>query len=143
MAALASDWLRHFRLLLRNRRTEFNETLQEARSQCPLPSLCFSGGSEKTKMAALADSSKRWHIVLRCTICGPLGLLFFCPSVCLSVLMLLSPRNALRWGYSNAAVVPCVRLSVRPSVDLLNTIETTPFHVSLSNLAGMITMMRG
>ena len=23
-----------------------------------------------------------------------------------------SPRNALRWGYSNAAVVPCVRPSV-------------------------------
>ena len=172
MAALASDWLRHFRLLLWNRWTEFNETWQEARSQRPLPSLCFSGRSEKqdgrpglwlaetfstsplkplngiqrnltgskistsstkfvffgpigkqrwppwpligwdifdfysetadwnwtkldrkqdlnvlyqvcvfradqkTKMAALADSSKRWHIVLRCTICGPLGLLF-------------------------------------------------------------------
>ena len=31
---------------------------------------------------------------------------------------LLSPRNALRWGYSNAAVVPCVCVhpSVRPSV---------------------------
>ena len=43
MAALASDWLRHFRLLW----TEFNETWQEARSQCPLPSLCFSGRSEK------------------------------------------------------------------------------------------------
>ena len=28
----------------------------------------------------------------------------------------LSPRNALRWGYSNAAVVPCVRGSVHPSV---------------------------
>ena len=28
-------------------RTEFNETWQEARSQCPLPSLCFSGRSEK------------------------------------------------------------------------------------------------
>ena len=28
------------------------------------------------KIAALADLSKRWHIVLRCTICGPLGLLF-------------------------------------------------------------------
>ena len=28
-------------------------------------------------MAALADSSKRWHIALRCTICGPLGLLLF------------------------------------------------------------------
>ena len=27
-------------------------------------------------MSALADSSKRWHIVLRCTICGPLGILF-------------------------------------------------------------------
>ena len=47
MAALASDWLRHFRLLLWNRWTEFNETWQEARSQPPLPSLCFSGRSEK------------------------------------------------------------------------------------------------
>ena len=28
-------------------------------------------------MSALADSSKRWHIVLRCTICGPLGLLYY------------------------------------------------------------------
>ena len=47
MAALASDWLRHFRLLLWNCLTEFNETLQEARSQSPLPSLCFSGRLEK------------------------------------------------------------------------------------------------
>ena len=47
MAALASDWLRHFRLLLRNRWMEFNETWQEARSQRPLPSLCFSNWSEK------------------------------------------------------------------------------------------------
>ena len=47
MAALASDWLRHFRLLLWNRWTEFNETWQEARSQRPLPSLWFSGWSEK------------------------------------------------------------------------------------------------
>ena len=47
MAALASDWLRHFRLLLWNRWTEFNETWQEARSQCPLPSLCLLGRSEK------------------------------------------------------------------------------------------------
>ena len=47
MAALASDWLRNFRLLLWNRWTEFNETWQEARSQRPLPSLCFSGRSEK------------------------------------------------------------------------------------------------
>ena len=47
MAALVSDWLRHFRLLLWNGWTEFNETWQEARSECPLLSLCFSGRSEK------------------------------------------------------------------------------------------------
>ena len=47
MAALAFNWLRHFRLLLWNRWTEFNETWQEARSQRPLPSVCFSGRSEK------------------------------------------------------------------------------------------------
>ena len=121
MAALASDWLRHFRLLLWNHWSEFNETWQEVRPQRPLPSLCFSGQSEKQdgrpglwfaetfstsplkplngiernltgskismsstkfvffgpiKMTALTDSSKRWHIVLRWPICGPLGLLF-------------------------------------------------------------------
>ena len=46
MAALASDWLRHFWLLLWNCWTEFIETWQEARSQHPLPRLCFSGRSE-------------------------------------------------------------------------------------------------
>ena len=47
MAALGYDWLRHFRLLLWNCWMKFNETWQEARSQRPLPSLCFSGRSEK------------------------------------------------------------------------------------------------
>ena len=42
-------WLRHFRLLLWNRWMEFMETWQEARSQRPLPSLCFSGRSEKPR----------------------------------------------------------------------------------------------
>ena len=37
----------HFQLLLWNHWTEFNKTWQEARSQRPLPSLCFSGRSEK------------------------------------------------------------------------------------------------
>ena len=37
----------HFRLLLWNRWTEFHDTWQEARSQRPLPSLYFSGRSEK------------------------------------------------------------------------------------------------
>ena len=47
MAALASDWLRHFRLLIWNCWREFKETWQEARPQRPLPSLCFSGRWEK------------------------------------------------------------------------------------------------
>ena len=47
MAALASDWLRYFRLLLWNSLTECNETWQEARSQRPLPSLWIPGRSEK------------------------------------------------------------------------------------------------
>ena len=46
MATPASDWRRHF-LLLWNHWTEFNETWQEARSQRPVPSLCFSGRSEQ------------------------------------------------------------------------------------------------
>ena len=47
ITVLASDLLRHFRFLLWNRWTAFNETWQEARSQRPLPSLCFSGRLEK------------------------------------------------------------------------------------------------
>ena len=47
MAALASDWLRHLRLLLWNCWTEFNEPWQEARSQRPLPCLCFLNRLEK------------------------------------------------------------------------------------------------
>ena len=42
MAALASDWLWHFRLLLWKGWTEFIETWQEARSQRLLPSMGFS-----------------------------------------------------------------------------------------------------
>ena len=63
MAVLASDWLRHFRLLLWNRWTEFNKTWQDARSQRPLPSLCFSGRS-KNKMAALASDWLRYFRLL-------------------------------------------------------------------------------
>ena len=46
MTVLASDWLRPFRLLLWNCLTDFNEAWQEARSQRPLPSLCFSRRSK-------------------------------------------------------------------------------------------------
>ena len=63
MAALVSNWLRHFQLLLWNHWTEFNETWQEARSQRPLPSLCFSCWSEN-KMAALASDWLRHFWIL-------------------------------------------------------------------------------
>ena len=53
------------------------------------------------------------------------------------------PAQRVARGYSNAAVVPSVRPSVRSCVDLVNTIETTPLLVSLSNLADMLTKMRG
>ena len=62
MAALASDWLRHFQLLLWNRWTEFNETWQEARSQRPLPSLCFSGRSAKQDAALASDWLRHFRL---------------------------------------------------------------------------------
>ena len=76
---MASDWLRHFRLLLWNRWMEFNKSWQEAKSQRPLLSLFFLGWSVKQDGHPgiwIAETfSTRLHIVLRCTICGPLGLL--------------------------------------------------------------------
>ena len=39
----------NFSLLLWHRRTKFNETLQEARSQCPLPSVCLSDRKKTTR----------------------------------------------------------------------------------------------
>ena len=61
-----SDRLRHFRLLLWNRWTEFNDTWQEARFQHPLSSLCFWGRSEK-KIAALAPDWLRHFLLLLLT----------------------------------------------------------------------------
>ena len=62
MAAMASDLLIHFRLLLWNRWTEFNETWQDARSQRLLPSLCFSHGWEN--LLAVSASDCLWHFRL-------------------------------------------------------------------------------
>ena len=44
---------RHFRFLLWNRWTEFTDTWQEARSQHPLPSLCFRADRKKTRWPPL------------------------------------------------------------------------------------------
>ena len=43
------DSLIYFQLLLWNRWTEFNETWQEARSQCPLPRSCYSGYRSRSR----------------------------------------------------------------------------------------------
>ena len=67
MAALASDLLRHFWLLLWNHWKEFHETWQEARSQCPLPSLCFSGWSENQDGCPglwLVETHKIRHLII-------------------------------------------------------------------------------
>ena len=48
MAALASDWLRHFRLLLRNRWSEFNETWQEENLNV-LYKVCVFWADRKTR----------------------------------------------------------------------------------------------
>ena len=65
MATLASDWLRHFRLRLWNRWTEFNKAWQEARSQRPLPSLCFLGRSEKQDGCLASDWLRHFRLLLR------------------------------------------------------------------------------
>ena len=64
MAALASDWLRHFRLLLWKFWTELNETWQEARSQRPLPSLYFSCWSENKKATLASDWLRHFLLLL-------------------------------------------------------------------------------
>ena len=45
---------------------------------------------------------------------------------------LLSPRNVLRWGYSNAAVVPCVRASVHGPCEHDRDYTVVCFFVKLS-----------
>ena len=77
IVALTSDWLKHFRLLLWNRWTEFNEIWQEARSDSPLPSFVFFRLIRKARWPSGPIRQQMWHIVLVCTICCPLGPLWF------------------------------------------------------------------
>ena len=74
MAALASDWLRHF-LLLSEMAERNSMKLDRKQDVNILYQVWIFWTDRKNKMAALAISSKRLHIVLRCTICGPLALL--------------------------------------------------------------------
>ena len=68
MAALASDWLRHFRFLLWNPWTEFNKTWQEARSQ----QVCDFRADWKKKMAALASDWLRHYCDHTLSVVRPL-----------------------------------------------------------------------
>ena len=64
MAVLVSDRLRHFWLLLWSRLTELNEAWNDARSECPLPSLCFFT-DRKNKMADLvSDWLRHFRLLL-------------------------------------------------------------------------------
>ena len=65
MAAPASDWLRHFRLLCRNRLTEFNETWQASKISTPSIKFVFFQADRKNKMAAPASDWLR-HFRLLC-----------------------------------------------------------------------------
>ena len=60
----ASDWLKHFLPLLWNRWTELNETWHETISQRPLPSLCFSGRSEKKIATPATDELRHCRLLL-------------------------------------------------------------------------------
>ena len=51
MAAPVSDWLRHFRFLW-NRLMEFAESLQEVRTQRPLPCFCFSANRKTPRWSS-------------------------------------------------------------------------------------------
>ena len=64
MATPASDWLRHFRLLLCDCYFEFNETWKEARSKRPLPRLCFSGRLEKQDGHPASDWLRHSRLLL-------------------------------------------------------------------------------
>ena len=60
MTVPAPDLLRHFWLLFCNCRMDFAKTWLEARTQCPLPSMCFSGWLEKQDDPSASDWL--WHL---------------------------------------------------------------------------------
>ena len=101
MAAPVSDWLIHFRLLLWNRWTAFNETW----SQCPLPSSNCFWWNGKPRWPPRPINQQGWHIVLRCTICGPLGLLFSAYDSTLTFFICIT-RNWIFWSFKYCGMRP-------------------------------------
>ena len=82
-------------------------------------------------MAALADSSKRWHIVLRCTICGPLGLLFFAAiDTYLRSLKVPLTSIAIRYPHDTIRIIT-MRIAIQnSSYDTYRDTELTLRYVS-------------
>ena len=112
MATLASDWLRHCRLLLWNRWTEFNETWQEPRCQCPLPSLYFSGRSVNKnrrpgrflkKVVHCTHVHDMWPFgpLVYAAPCRYMPYMYFKVSYWISmVIIIMSPAWEVRQGYT-------------------------------------------
>ena len=61
----------------------------------------------KSKMVVLANPPKKWNIVLRCTICGPLGLLFLQKVYCSfkHILGVRILRPTFIWHGSNCRIL--------------------------------------
>ena len=81
MAALAFNWLRHFSTFPLKTLNGIQQNLTGSKISRPLPSLWFLD-QKVNKNGHPGQSVKKVAIVLRCTLCGPLGfLLEFCVGV--------------------------------------------------------------
>ena len=76
MAALASDWLRQFCTSPLKMLNGIQQNLTGSKISTSFNMFVLFGPIIKQKWPLWPIPRKRWHIVLRCTICGPLGLLF-------------------------------------------------------------------
>ena len=76
MAALASDWLRHFSTSPLKMLNGIQQNLTGSKISTSSTMFVLFVPTSKQNWPPWSIPQKRWHIVLRCTICGPLGLLF-------------------------------------------------------------------
>ena len=123
MAALVSNWLRHFPLLLWNRWTEFNETWQEGRSQRPLPCLCFFFG---------LIGKRRWPWPLICWD------IFVFSSETATQNSAKLERNQDLNATAKFVFGPIGKQDCRPGLWLAKTFSTSPFKL-LNRIQGNLT----
>ena len=123
-----SDWLRHFGLLLWNHWMEFYETLQEARSQCPLPSLCFFTDLKK-------QDGRPWPILRKSGTfySGARYVALWAP--CLAYVKLAShcfeihPLAILPYVYSKICINFCVGQKCEIKWPFLDRLRTSPRYM--------------